>query len=164
MTERRNDLAQTAAAGNLSAAAAASPLSGETGKTGETALSLRENVEKFGEYLLNMGKMMTRIQRRMEELEAAQRAATVSHREALRLRAMIRARGDAYCEQYGLRSAESMRAVRAAIKRDLRRRFGIYDAHDLPAAQLHTAEEEITRWTSVRLAMECRDREGGETE
>ena len=161
MTERRNDLAPTAAAGNLSAAAAASPLSGETG---ETALTLRENVEQLGEYLMNLGKLIGRMQRRMEELEAQQAAVTVSHREALRLRAMIRARGEAYCEQYGLRSAESMRAVRAAIKRDLRRRFGIYDAHDLPAAQLHTAEEEITRWTSVRLAMECRDREGGETE
>ena len=159
MTERRNDLAQTAAAGNLSAAAAASPLSGETG---ETALTLRENVEKLGEYLLNMGKMIARMQRRMDELEAQQAAVTVRHADVTRLNAEIRTRAGEICDRYGLTDAESAKVIRTAIKKATLARYGVRDLHDLPAAHLGGAEDGIRKWTNVRLVMERRAKlEGG---
>ena len=145
---------------NLSVTAAASPLSGETGE--DTALALQGSVQQLGEYILRMGQLIGQMQRRMDELEARQKQVTVSHRDALRLQAMIRARGEEYCQRYNLNSPDSLRVIRAAIKRDIRQRYGVKDLHDLPAGMLRAVEDEIIRWANIRLVLDCRERlEGG---
>ena len=125
----------------------------------EAAVTLRENVETLGQYVLTLGQMITQMQRRMREMEDQQRQVTVSHAEALRVAAMIRARAAECCERYELRSAESVRTIRTAIKREILRRHGIRDLHDLPAEQLRAAMDEINRWSGIRLMMELRGKE-----
>ncbi len=128
----------------------------------DTALILRENVEKLGEYLLTMGKMITRMQRRMDELEAQQAAVTVRHADVKRLNALIRTRAGEVCERYRLTDAESVKLIRAAIKKAALDRWGVRDLHDLPAAHLAGAEDGIRKWTNVRLVMDRRAQtEGG---
>ena len=128
----------------------------------DTALILRENVEKLGEYLLNMGKLITRMQRRMDELEAQQAAVTVRHADVKRLNALIRIRAGEVCERYQLTDAESVKLIRAAVKKATLDRYGVRDLHDLPAAHLAGAEDGIRKWTNVRLVMDRRAKlEGG---
>lgn len=127
----------------------------------ETAAALQESVETLGQYILQLGQMIGQMQRRIGELEDQQRRVTVSHAEALRVQAMIRARADACCERYELKSRESVRAIRAAIKRELMRRHGVRDLHDLPAEQLRGAEDEVQKWSGIRLMMELRAKEAG---
>ncbi len=129
---------------------------------GDTALALQGSVQQLGDYILRMGQLLAQMQRRMDELEAQQKQVTVSHADTLRLQGMIRARAAEYCERYSLMSADSLRAIRGAIKRDILKRYGVRDLHDLPAVMLHTVEDEITRWTNVRLMLRCREKmEGG---
>ena len=128
----------------------------------DTALILRENVEKLGEYLLNMGKLITRMQRRMDELEAQQAAVTVRHADVKRLNALIRIRAGEVCERYQLTDAESVKLIRAAVKKATLDRYGVRDLHDLPAAHLAGVEDGIRKWTNVRLVMDRRAKlEGG---
>lgn len=128
----------------------------------DAALILRENVEKLGEYLLNLGKVITRMQRRMDELEAQQAAVTVRHADVKGLNALIRTRAGEICERYGLTDPESVKLIRAAVKKSTLTRYGVKDLHDLPAVHLAGAEDGIRKWTNVRLVMDRRAKlEGG---
>ena len=133
--------------------------------TGNTAVITREaaegmalNTRKMGEMILQMAGMMAQLQRRMDEMEKAQAAVTIRHDDVKRLQALIRMRADQICGKYNLQDKDSPRIFRAAIKKDLMKRCGVKDLHDVPAAMLGGAENMISGWTNIRMAMERRAR------
>lgn len=120
------------------------------------ALILYENIQQMGKYMAQMGQLIGQMQRRMDDLEARQAAVTVRHADVKRLNQLIRIRADEICGKYGLEDPESPKRFRAAIKKDLQRRYGVKDLHDLPEASLAGAENMIGRWVNTRMAMERR--------
>jgi hypothetical protein len=122
----------------------------------ETAVQLHQDVEQMGVLLARMGQVIGAMQRRMDEMEARQAAATISHEDVKRLQAKIRWRADAICGKYVLRDPESARKFRAAIKKDVLARYQVKDLHDLQAAMLPAAHKQIESWTDIRLVMERR--------
>lgn len=120
------------------------------------ALALAQNVDKLGQYLMQLGTMMGTMQRRLDEMEERQAQVTISHAEAKRLQALIRGRADELCRKYNLQDKDSPKIFRAAIKKDLLKRFLVKDLHDLPAAALGRAEALVDSWVNIRLAMERR--------
>ena len=118
--------------------------------------ALQENVEQLGRYLVQMGQLITAMQRRMDEMEARQEKITVSHRDVLQLMARIRWKAGEICGKYHLQDRESGKKIRAAIRKDVLRRAQVKDLHDLPAAMLPAAEKQIDSWTDIRLIMERR--------
>jgi len=122
----------------------------------DTAVQLHQDTEQIGALLMQMGKMMTVMQKRLDEMEARQAAVTVSHAEVKRIQARIRMRAEEICEKYQLTDGESPKIFRAAIKKELLKRFLVKDLHDLPAAALGQAETLAGSWTNIRLIMERR--------
>ena len=120
--------------------------------------ALHEDVEKLGGYLAQLGAIVGSMQRRMEEMERQQAAVTIRHDDVKRLQALIRMRADQICGKYNLQDKDSPRIFRAAIKKDLMKRCGVKDLHDVPAAMLGGAENMISGWTNIRMAMERRAR------
>ena len=118
--------------------------------------ALQENVEQMGRYLMQMGQLVAQMQRRLDEMEERQAQVTISHAEAKRLQALIRGRADELCRKYNLQDKDSLKIFRAAIKKDLLKRFLVNDLHDLPAAALGRAEALVDSWVNIRLAMERR--------
>lgn len=118
--------------------------------------ALQENVEQMGRYLMQMGQLVAQMQRRLDEMEERQAQVTISHAEAKRLQALIRGRADDLCRKYNLQDKDSPKIFRAAIKKDLLKRFLVKDLHDLPAAALGRAEALVDSWVNIRLAMERR--------
>ena len=122
----------------------------------KTIRGVEENVRQMGEYLAQMGQMLAGMQRRLNDLEEKQGRVTISHADAKRLQARIRARAQEIGEKYRLTDPESMKRFRAAIKKDVLRRYGVKDLHDLPEAALPGAESLVAGWTSIKLVMERR--------
>lgn len=122
----------------------------------ETAAQLNRDVRQMGVIMAQMGQMLAAMQRRMDEMEERQAAVTVSHGDVKRLQARIRYRAGELCRKYGLEDAESAKAFRAAMRKDLLKRFQVRDLHDIPAASLPAAEKAAAGWTDIRLAMERR--------
>ena len=118
--------------------------------------ALQESVEQMGRYLAQMGQLMATMQRRMDEMEARQAAVTISHADVKRLQKMIRTRADEICRKYELQDKDSPKIFRAAIRKDLLKRFLVKDLHDLPAAALSRAEALADSWANIRLVMERR--------
>ncbi len=118
--------------------------------------ALQESVEQMGRYLAQMGQLMATMQRRMDEMEARQAAVTISHADVKRLQKMIRTRADEICRKYELQDKDSPKIFRAAIRKDLLKRFLVKDLHDLPAAALIRAEALADSWANIRLVMERR--------
>ena len=122
------------------------------------AEALAENVRQMGQYIGQLGAIVGSMQRRMEELERQQAAVTIRHDDVKRLQALIRMRAEQICGKYNLQDKDSPRIFRAAIKKDLMKRCGVKDLHDVPAAMLGGAENMISGWTNIRMAMERRAR------
>ena len=117
---------------------------------------MQENVQKMGEMILQLGTMIGAMQRRLDEMEARQAAVTVSHRDVLQMMARIRWKAGEICRKYNLQDEKSPKVFRAAIRKDLMKRYQLKDLHDLPAAMLPAAEKQIDSWTDIRLVMERR--------
>lgn len=150
------------------------PMTGENGKMDparadaaltELALTvpaLRESVGQLGQYIMQLGQIVGAMQRRISELEDQQAQVTVSHEDVKGINGMIRMRTEQICERYELRSPESARAVRAAIKRDVLARWHAKDLHDLPRSALGGIGTMIGSWSSMRKVLELREKaEGG---
>ena len=114
------------------------------------------NVQRMGEMILQLGTMIGTMQRRLDDMEERQAQMTISHAEAKRLQALIRGRADELCRKYNLQDKDSPKIFRAAIKKDLLKRFLVKDLHDMPAAALGRAEALVDSWVNIRLAMERR--------
>lgn len=123
-----------------------------------TELSLQRNVAQLGQYLQAMGQLMQSMQRRLDEMEARQKAVTVSHADVKRLQAMIRGRAADLCRKYDL-NGEGAKALRTAIKQDLLRRYQVKDLHDLPESGWTGVLGMVGSWVNIRLCMELRERE-----
>jgi hypothetical protein len=122
----------------------------------DTAVQLHQDVEQMGALMMQMGQIISTMQRRLDDLEERQAKITISHAGVKRLQGMIRARADELCRKYNLWDRESAKAFRAAIKKDVLKRYQIKDLHDLPAAGIAGAESMIGSWVSIRMAMERR--------
>lgn len=122
----------------------------------QVAAVLADNVQRMGQYIGQLGQMIAAMQRRMDEMEKQQAAVTIRHADVKRLQGLIRMRAEQICGKYELTDRDSPRIFRAAIKKDLLKRFGVKDLHDVPAAMLAGAESLVNSWTSVRLVMERR--------
>lgn len=124
--------------------------------TRETAAGIAQNTRKMGEMILQMAGMMAQLQKRMDEMEQVQAAVTIRHADVKRINGMIRQRAEQICGKYELTDPESRKVIRAAIKRDLLKRFGIGDLHDLPASALERAGSLVDSWVNIRIVMERR--------
>jgi hypothetical protein len=122
----------------------------------ESANQLTANVQLMGKYILQMGQLLGSVQKRLDDLEAKQAAVTIAHRDVLQLMARIRWKAGMTCMKYNLDDPESLKIFRAAIRKDVLRRYQVKDLHDLPAAMLPAAEKQIDSWTDIRLVMERR--------
>ena len=122
----------------------------------KTIAETEANVQKMGEMILQLGTMIGTMQRRIDAMEARQASVTVSHADVKRIQAMIRNRADELCRKYELADPESAKAIRAAIKKDLLKRFLVKDLHDLPEAAMSRADALVDSWTNIRLIMERR--------
>ena len=124
----------------------------------EAAVARQEEaVGRLEECLAQMGRMLAAMQRRIEDMEAREQAVTVPHSEVKVIRARIRFRSGEIVEKYGLQKAD-VKIFRSAIRKEMLKKYGIRDLHDLPASEIGAAERWIDGWNSMRLVMECRDR------
>ena len=117
---------------------------------------LAESVQQLGQYIGQLGAIIGAMQRRMDEMEKQQAAVTIRHEDVKRLQALIRMRAEQICGKYELKDKDSPRIFRAAIKKDVLKRSGVKDLHDVPAAQLAGIENLVNGWTNIRLTMERR--------
>ena len=122
----------------------------------DTAVQLHQDVEQMGALLVRMGQVIGAMQRRMDEMEARQAAVTVRHADVKRIQARIRSRAEELCGKYNLTDPESQKKFRAAMKKDILKRWGVRDLHDLPDAALPAVEKALGSWTNIRLIMERR--------
>ena len=116
---------------------------------------MEENALQVNTVLNQMAQLMAGMQRRMDEMEARQEKITVRHADVKRIQQLIRIRTAEICGKYAL-NAESAKVLRAAIKKDVLKRWGVKDLHDLPAAAKDAVENAIGGWTNIRLVMERR--------
>lgn len=122
----------------------------------DTAVQLHQDVEQMGALLVRMGQVIGAMQRRMDEMEARQAAVTVRHADVKRIQMRIRSRAEELCGKYNLTDPESQKKFRAAMKKDILKRWGVRDLHDLPDAALPAVEKALSSWTNIRLIMERR--------
>ena len=123
----------------------------------DVAQDLSGDVEQLGVYLVQMAQMMQRIQKRMDDFEAMQKQVTLTHQDVKDISGMIRTKAADYCLQYGIMDDGSGRAVRAAIKKAILKRYGVKDLHDVPAIARSAVEAQIMHWTDIRLVMKRRE-------
>ena len=126
----------------------------------QAVIRQEEAVGRLEECLAQMGRMLAAMQRRIEDMEAREQAVTVPHSEVKVIMARIRFRSGEIVEKYGLEKAQA-KVFRSAIRKEMLKKYGIRDLHDLPASEIGAAERWIDGWNSMRLVMECRDRGEG---
>ena len=123
----------------------------------EVVRELSGNVEALGAYLVQMGQMMNRIQKRLNEMEENQRKITLTHQDVKDLHVLIRLRAMEYCEKYRITDPACLRKVSAAMKKAVLTRYGVKDLHDVPAIARSAVEAQICHFTDIRLVMKCRE-------
>jgi hypothetical protein len=123
----------------------------------EVAQPLSGNVEALGAYLVQMGQMMNRMQKRLDEMEENQRKITLTHQDVKDLQGLIRLRAMEYCEKYQITDPACLRKVSAAMKKAVLTRYGVKDLHDVPAIARSAVEAQICHFTDIRLVMKCRE-------
>ena len=123
--------------------------------TAQTMNQMQETAQRMGDMILQLGTMVSTVQKRMDELEARQRQVTISHGDVKRIQQLIRIRAGEICGKYQL-AAEDGKAFRAAIRRDVLKRWGVKDLHDIPEAALGAVENAIGSWVNIRMVMERR--------
>ena len=126
--------------------------------TAQTMNQMQENAQRMSEMILQLGTMIGTMQRRMDELEDRQRQVTVSHGDVKRIQQMIRIRAQDLGQKYGVTDPETGKILRAAMKKDVLKRWGVKDLHDLPEAALAAVENAIGGWVNIRMVMERRGR------
>ena len=90
-----------------------------------------------------------RLEARLAALEADKSdKVTILHADVNRLNKMIRQRADVIGARYELDTA-GIRRIRAAIRKDVLKQYGIRDLHDLPAKRLPTCQLLISNWSSL---------------
>lgn len=124
----------------------------------QTITAMEENSRRMGEMILQLGTMIGTMQRRLDEMEARQAQVTVGHADVKQIQARIRTRADELCRKYGLDDPESVKQIRAAIRKDALRRYQVKDLHDVPETMLPALAAMVDSWTNIRLVMERREK------
>lgn len=122
----------------------------------DTAVQLHQDVEQMGALMMRMGQIISTMQRRLDDLEERQAKITISHVEVKRIQGLIRCRADEICRKYNLQDKDSQKIFRAAIKKDVLRRWQVKDLHDIPQAAISAVDNLISSWTNIRMVMERR--------
>lgn len=122
----------------------------------DTAVQLHQDVEQMGALMMRMGQIINTMQRRLDDLEERQAKITISHGEVKRIQGLIRCRADEICRKYNLQDKDSQKIFRAAIKKDVLRRWQVKDLHDIPEAAISAVGNLISGWTNIRMVMERR--------
>ena len=122
----------------------------------DTAVQLHQDVEQMGALMMRMGQIISTMQRRLDDLEERQAKITISHGEVKRIQGLIRCRADEICRKYNLQDKYSQKVFRAAIKKDVLRRWQVKDLHDIPEAAISAVDNLISGWTNIRMVMERR--------
>ena len=122
----------------------------------DTAVQLHQDVEQMGVLMMRMGQVISTMQRRLDDLEERQAKITISHGEVKRVQGLIRCRADEICRKYNLQDKDSQKIFRAAIKKDVLRRWQVKDLHDIPEAAISAVDNLISGWTNIRMVMERR--------
>ena len=122
----------------------------------DTAVQLHQDVEQMGVLMMRMGQVISTMQRRLDDLEERQAKITISHGEVKRVQGLIRCRADEICRKYNLQDKDSQKVFRAAIKKDVLRRWQVKDLHDIPEAAISAVDNLISGWTNIRMVMERR--------
>ena len=122
----------------------------------DTAVQLHQDVEQMGALMMRMGQIISTMQRRLDDLEERQAKITISHGEVKRVQGLIRCRADEICRKYNLQDKDSQKIFRAAIKKDVLRRWQVKDLHDIPEAAISAVDNLISGWTNIRMVMERR--------
>lgn len=122
----------------------------------DTAVQLHQDVEQMGALMMRMGQIISTMQRRLDDLEERQAKITISHGEVKRIQGLIRCRADEICRKYNLQDKDSQKIFRAAIKKDVLRRWQVKDLHDIPEAAISAVDNQISGWTNIRMVMERR--------
>ena len=122
----------------------------------DTAVQLHQDVEQMGVLMMRMGQVISTMQRRLDDLEERQAKITISHGEVKRIQGLIRCRADEICRKYNLQDNDSQKVFRAAIKKDVLRRWQVKDLHDIPEAAISAVDNLISGWTNIRMVMERR--------
>lgn len=122
----------------------------------DTAVQLHQDVEQMGALMMRMGQIISTMQRRLDDLEERQAKITISHGEVKRIQGLIRCRADEICRKYNLQDKDSQKIFRAAIKKDVLRRWQVKDLHDIPEAAISAVDNLISGWTNIRMVMERR--------
>ena len=125
------------------------------------AVEFSNGVAGLSQVVAQMGQIMIQMQHRLDQLEEKERMITLSHAEVRILQGMIRARAADYCEKYRLSGPANLRRISAGIKKAILNRYAVKDLHDVPAIARQAVENQIERWSDVRLMMKCRDAGGG---
>lgn len=122
----------------------------------DAAVQLHQDVEQMGALMMRMGQIISTMQRRLDDLEERQAKITISHGEVKRIQGLIRCRADEICRKYNLQDKDSQKIFRAAIKKDVLRRWQVKDLHDIPEAAISAVDNLISGWTNIRMVMERR--------
>ncbi len=116
-----------------------------------------EIINQMGIFLSKLTGLVTTLQHRVDELEAREYKVTLTHNDVKTINAMIRRKADSFCEKNRITDAGSLRAVRAAIKKDILQRYSVKDLHDIPAFALPNIEKQIETYANIRLVMKRRE-------
>ena len=122
----------------------------------DTAVQLHQDVEQMGALMMRMGQIISTMQRRLDDLEERQAKITISHGDVKRIQGLIRCRADEICRKYNLQDKDSQKIFRAAIKKDVLRRWQVKDLHDIPQAAISAVDNLISSWTNIRMVIERR--------
>lgn len=122
-------------------------------------------LQRFSQYVDQLGQLVMAMQRRMDALEkeSAQKV-TISHEQSKALQKRSAKRAEGICEKYGLDPKADGAAFRAAIKKALLKEYQIKDLHDLPLRSLDGAGRIIDNFTDIALVMERRMQHAQEAE
>lgn len=102
-----------------------------------------------------LAAVVGRLEARLAALEAEKSdKVTILHGDVNRLNKMVRARADAIGTRYEMDTA-GIRRIRAAIRKDVLRQYGIRDFHDLPARLLPACQLLINNWSSLAAVKEA---------
>ena len=114
---------------------------------GENALTGPEVLDALRALTMAVGRLEARLAEEDGKV-------TISHRDALSVQKAIRARAGEIAGKYRL-TKEGEKKIRAAIKKETLRMYGIADLHDLPAKRLPACRLYVSGWTSFAAVKEA---------
>ena len=119
-----------------------------------------QNNENMARLVAQMAQIAAGLDRRLRMLEEQlSQKVTITHAQSKQLTAAMRERSEEICAKYDLDVKLCAGTIRSAMLKDIKKRFGIADLHDLPAGYMTVAMQAIREWTSYALVRKIRDKQ-----